>query len=97
MSFQCAVVHCVSKGGQLPGTRLLIWLLQKEHKLLDMLLNPQLSSIEDAIKVAKLMKTIVDQLDVLLARALKEVPRSWRCASCACWRKSPTATARCHC
>ena len=74
MSFQCAVVHCVSKGGQLPGTRLLIWLLQKEHKLLDMLLNPQLSSIEDAIKVAKLMKTIVDQLDVLLARALKEVP-----------------------
>ena len=73
-SFQRAVVQCVSKGGQLPGTRLLIWLLQKEHKLLDMLLNPQLSSIEDAIKVAKLMKTIVDQLDVLLARALKEAP-----------------------
>ena len=75
VSFQRAVVQCVSKGGQLPGTRLLIWLLQKEHKLLDMLLNPQLSSLEDAIKVAKLMKTIVDQLDVLLARALKEAPK----------------------
>lgn len=73
-SFQRAVVHCVSKGGPLPGARLLIWLLEKEHKLLDMLLNPQLSSIEDAIKVAKLVKTIVDQLDVLLARALKEAP-----------------------
>ena len=45
-SFQRAVVHCVSKGGPLPGARLLIWLLEKEHKLLDMLLNPQLSSIE---------------------------------------------------
>ena len=73
-SFHRAVVHCVSKGGQLPGTRLLIWLLQKEHKLLDMLLDPRLSSIEDAIKVAKLIKTIVDQLDVLLAKALKEAP-----------------------
>ena len=73
-SFQRAVVHCVSKGGQLPGTRLLVWVLEKERKLLDMLLNPQLSSLEDAIQVAKVMKTIVNQLDVLLARELKEVP-----------------------
>ena len=73
-SFQRAVVHCVSKGGQLPGTRLLVWVLEKERKLLDMLLNPQLSSLEDALKVAKLMKTIVDQLDVLLARELTEAP-----------------------
>ena len=73
-SFQRAVVHYMSTGGHLPGARLLIWLLEKEHKLLDMLLNPQLSSIEDAIEVAKLMKTIVDQLDVLLARKLKEAP-----------------------
>ena len=34
--------------------------------------KPGIPSIEDAIKVAKLVKTIVDQLDVLLARALKE-------------------------
>ena len=73
-SFQRAVVHCVSKGGQLPGTRLLVWVLEKERKLLDMLLNPQLSSLEDAIQVAKVMKTIVNQLDVLLARELKEAP-----------------------
>ena len=73
-SFQRAVVHYMSTGGHLPGARLLIWLLEKEHKLLDMLLNPRLSSVEDAIEVAKLMKTIVDQLDVLLARKLKEAP-----------------------
>jgi len=72
VTFQRSVVRYMSNGGQLPGTRLLIWLLQKEEKLLDLLLNPQLSSLEDAIKVSKLMKLAVDQLDVLLARALQE-------------------------
>ena len=70
-SFQREVVDYMSNGGQLPGTRLLVWLLQREKKLLDLLLNPQLASLEDAVKVASVMNTVVDQLDVLLARALK--------------------------
>ena len=73
-SFQRAAIQYMSNGGQPSGTRLLVWLLQKEHKLLDMLLNPQVASLEDAIKAAKRIRKTVDLLDVLLARALEAAP-----------------------
>ena len=73
-SFQRAAIQYMSNGGQPSGTRLLVWLLQKEHKLLEMLLNPQVASLEDAIKAAKRIKKTVDLLDVLLARALEGAP-----------------------
>ena len=73
-SFQRDVVDYMSSGGELPGTRMLIWLLQREHKLLDILLDAQLASLEVAIKVAPLIKMTVDQLDVLLVRELQGAP-----------------------
>ena len=73
-AFQQAVVQYLLNGGQQQSLHLLIWLLQRKGKLLDLLLNPQLASLEDSIIVAKIINKLTDQLDVQLAQVLKEAP-----------------------
>jgi hypothetical protein len=46
----------------------------REDKLLDLLTNSQLASLEDAIIIAKIMNKVVNQMDVQLAQALSQAP-----------------------
>ena len=73
-SFQRAVIQYLSKGGEPQCVPLVVWLLQKEGKLLELLLNPRTSSLEESIIVAKLVKKVVDPMDVHLAQTLKGAP-----------------------
>ena len=49
---------------------LVVWLLQREGKLLEILLNPKMSPLEESITLAKLVKKVVDPMDVHLAQTL---------------------------
>ena len=73
-AFQQAVVQYLLNGGHQQSSHLVIWLLQRRRKLLDLLLNPQLASLEDCIIVAKIINKVIDQLDVQLARMLRDAP-----------------------
>ena len=73
-SFQRAVIQYLCKGGEPQCVPLVVWLLQKEGKLMELLLNPRMSSLEESITLAKLVKKVVDPMDVHLAQTLKGAP-----------------------
>ena len=73
-AFQRAVVQYLLTAGHQPSSARLIWLLQREGKLLDLLLNAQQASLEDSIIIAKIMTKVIKQLDVQLARLLSAAP-----------------------
>ena len=74
LTFQQAVVRYLLNGGQQQSSNVVIWLLQRERKLRDLLLNPQLSSLKESIIIAKIINKVIDRLDVQLAQVLKEAP-----------------------
>ena len=78
LTFQQAVVRYLLNGGQQQSSNVVIWLLQRERKLRDLLLNPQLSSLKESIIVAKIINKVIDQLDVQLAQVLKDAPDAKR-------------------
>ena len=73
-AFQQAVVQYLLNGRDKQNLPIVIWLLQRNRKLFDLLLNPQLTSLKDSIIAAKIINNVIDQLDVQLAQALKEAP-----------------------
>jgi len=66
-AFQQAVVQYLLNGCDKQNLPIVIWLLQRNRKLFDLLLNPQLTSIEDSIIAAKIINNVIDQLDIQLA------------------------------
>ncbi len=72
VGFQKAAVKYLCRGGDLPSEQIVVWLLHKAGALVGFLLNPELSSLEEAIHLAKVVKKNADRVDVELARALKD-------------------------
>ena len=50
----------------------MVWLLEKEAMLLEILLNPTLCSLNESVSLVKLVHTNVDHIDVQLAKALRD-------------------------
>ena len=74
LGFQRAVIQYLLNGCHQPSSQLVVWLLQRKGKLLDLLLNPQLTSLEESIIVAKIVNKVINQLDVQLAQMLRDAP-----------------------
>ena len=70
-SFLQAAVKYLLGEEQSPAARIMVWLLEKEGMLLDILLNPTLCSLDESVFLAKLIHANVDHIDVQLAKALK--------------------------
>ncbi len=70
--FQQAAVKYLLAAEQSPTARIIVWLLEKEGMLLEILLNQALCSLDESIFVARVIHANVDQIDVQLARALKD-------------------------
>ena len=75
-SFLQAAVKYLLGAEQSPAARIMVWLLEKEGMLLDILLNPTLCSLDESVFLAKLIHANVDHIDVQLAKALKGAQES---------------------
>ena len=69
--FQQAAVKYLLGAEQSPAARIVVWLLEKEGMLLDILLSPSVCSLDESVFLAKLIHANVDHIDVQLAKALK--------------------------
>ena len=69
--FQQAAVKYLLAAEPSPATRIVVWLLEKEGMLLDILLNQALCSLDESIFLARVIHANVDHIDVPLAKALK--------------------------
>ena len=70
--FQRAAARHLSNGGDEQSCRLLIWVLQYEGQLLELVLNPRIASLEEAVPLVGVIKRVVNQVDVHLAKALQD-------------------------
>ena len=75
-SFLQAAVKYLLGEEQSPAARIMVWLLEKEGMLLDILLNPTLCSLDESIFLARVIHANVDHIDVPLAKALKGAQES---------------------
>ena len=69
--FQKAAVKYLLGAEQTPTARIVVWLIDKERMLLEILLNPNLCSLDESVSLARLVHTNADHIDVQLAKALK--------------------------
>ncbi len=69
--FQSAAARYLANGHDEQSRRLLIWVLQREGKLLDLLLSPRVTSVDEAVPLAGVIKQVVDQVDIHLAKELQ--------------------------
>ena len=69
--FQQVAVKYLLTAEQSPGTRIVVWLLEKEGMLLEILLNPTLCSLDESVSLVRLVHSNADHIDVQLAKALK--------------------------
>jgi len=68
---QRALVDYLSREGHRPGEQFVIWVLREQDRIVPLLLDTELCSLERALRLARIVKRHVDQIDVLLARHLK--------------------------
>ena len=69
--FRSAAARYLSNGHDEQSRRLLIWVLQREGQLLELLLNPVVTSVDEAVPLAGVIKQVVNQIDIHLAKALQ--------------------------
>ncbi len=69
--FQRAAVKYLLATEQSPTARIVVWLIDKEGMLLEILLDPNLCSLDESVSLVRLVHPNVDQIDVQLAKALK--------------------------
>ncbi len=69
--FKSAAARYLANGHDDQSRRLLIWVLQREGQLLDLLLNPRVASVDEAVPLAAVIKQVVNQVDIHLAKALQ--------------------------
>ena len=74
VAFQQAVLDYLKKGAAGPGKELLVKLLHGMGLLLELLRDPEKTSLEDAVSLAHLSKRNILLLDVSLAQAIREQP-----------------------
>lgn len=74
VAFQQAVLDYLKKGSAGPGEELLVKLLHSMGLLLELLMDPEKTPLEDAVSLARLSKRNVLLLDVSLAKAIREQP-----------------------
>jgi hypothetical protein len=72
VGFEKAAAKYLCRGGNLPSEQIVVWLLQKAGMLVGFLLDPELSSLDEVVYLAKVVKKNAARVDVELARALKE-------------------------
>ena len=70
--FQSAAARYLTNGHDDQSLRLLIWVLQREGQLLELLLNPRVASVEEAVPLAGVIKRFINQVDIHLAKALQD-------------------------
>ena len=70
--FQRAAAKHLLNGGDEQGCRLLIWVLQREGRLVELVLDPRIASLEEAVPLAGVIKKVINQVDVHLAKALQD-------------------------
>ena len=70
-AFQQSVVRYMCNGADESSVQYIVWLLQSNHMLLDLLLNPEISSVGEAVVLVQAMSGKVERLDVDLAKAMK--------------------------
>ena len=69
--FKQSVVHYMCNGADESSVQYIVWLLQSNHMLLDLLLNPEISSVDESVVLVQAMRGKVERLDVDLAKAMK--------------------------
>ena len=69
--FHSAAARYLANGHDDQSRRLLIWVLQREGQLLELLLNPRITSVDEAVTLAGVIKQVVNQVDIHLAKALQ--------------------------
>ena len=74
--FQQAAVKYLLAADPCPGTRIVVWLLEKEGMLLDILLNQAVCSLDESLFLSRVIHANVDHIDVELAKALKDAHES---------------------
>ncbi len=71
-AFQSAAARHLANGHDDQSRRLLISILQCEGRLLELLLNPRVTSVDEAVPLAGVIKQVVNQVDIHLAKALQD-------------------------
>ena len=69
--FHSAAARHLANGQDDQSRRLLIWVLQREGQVLELLLNPRVASVDEAVTLAGVIKQVVNQVDIHLAKALQ--------------------------
>jgi len=71
VAFQEAAISYVVSSSEAPGAQFVLWLLHKHDLLLDLLLNPRLCTLGQAIQVGRAAKEHIEYVDIGLAKRLK--------------------------
>ena len=72
--FQQSVVHYMLNGADESSVQYLVWLLESNGMLVDLVMDPEISSVDEAVAVVKAMRGKFERLDVDLAKKLKTAP-----------------------
>ena len=73
-AFQQSVVQYVCNGADESSVQYIVWLLESNGMLVNLVMNPEISSVEQAVALVHAMRGKVERLDVDLAKELKTAP-----------------------